>query len=174
MDRALQHVGLTDMAGLTIQHVVRNKQRFVRKLRILTRNDFWDVSHWLAGAYAPSSDHLDQHKKPVLIRDHKMKWLDFGTTPDEGNLSPYPGFVCMKAGDSESIEWRKVRLTKQQNVNLTADGLWAMPLNSGWVPVKTCTFSEMAFCHRFRKTYTYPPPPTERNFGAWDRKLRNP
>ena len=141
MDRALQNVdyyyGLTDMAGLTIQHVVRNKQRFVRKLRILTRNDFWDVSRWLAGAYASSSDHLDQHKKPVLIRDHKIKWLDFGTTPDEGSLSPHPGFTWMKAGYSESIEWRKVRLTKQRNVDLTTDGLWAMPLNSGWVPVKS-------------------------------------
>ena len=35
MDRALQNVdyyyGLTDMSTLTIQHVVRNKQRFVRK-----------------------------------------------------------------------------------------------------------------------------------------------
>ena len=108
-----------------------------RILRILTRNDFWDVSRWLAGAYASSSDHLDQHKKPVLIRDHKIKWLDFGTTPDEGSLSPHPGFTWMKAGYSESIEWRKVRLTKQRNVDLTTDGLWAMPLNSGWVPVKS-------------------------------------
>ena len=81
--------------------------------------------------------HLDQHKKPVLIRDHKIKWLDFGTTPDEGSLSPHPGFTWMKAGYSESIEWRKVRLTKQRNVDLTTDGLWAMPLNSGWVPVKS-------------------------------------
>ena len=117
--------------------MVRNKQRFVRKLRILTRNDFWDVSRWLAGAYASSSDHLDQHKKPVLIRDHKIKWLDFGTTPDEGSPSPHPGFAWMKAGYGESIEWRKVRLTKQRNVDLTTDGLWAMPLNSGWVPVKS-------------------------------------
>ena len=66
-----------------------------------------------------------------------MKWLDFGTTPDEGSLSPHPGFAWMKAGYSESIEWRKVRLTKQRNVDLTTDGLWAMPLNSGWVPVKS-------------------------------------
>ena len=48
-----------------------------------------------------------------------------------------PGFAWMKAGYSESIEWRKVRLTKQRNVDLTTDGLWAMPLNSGWVPVKS-------------------------------------
>ena len=141
MDRTLQNVdyyyGLTDMAGLTIQHVVRNKQRFVRKLRILTRNNFWDVSRWLAGAYASASDHLGQHKNPVLIRNHKMKWLDFGTTTDEGNLSPHPGFAWMKAGYSESIEWRKVRLTKQRNVDLTTDGLWAMPLNSGWVLVQS-------------------------------------
>ena len=63
MDRALQnveyHYGLTDMAGLTIQHVVRNKQRFVRKLRILKRTDFWNVSQWLAGAYKSSSSHKD-------------------------------------------------------------------------------------------------------------------
>ena len=30
----------------------------------------------------------------------------------------------------------KVQLTKKRNVDLTADGLWAMPLNTGWVPVK--------------------------------------
>ena len=39
--------------------------------------------------------------------------------------------------DPRAIEWRKVRLTKQRNVDLTTDGLWAMPLNSGWVPVKS-------------------------------------
>ena len=54
MDRALHNVdyyyGVTGMAGLTIQHVVRNKQRFVRKLRILERNDFWDALKWLGGA----------------------------------------------------------------------------------------------------------------------------
>ena len=48
MDHVLHNVdyyyGLTDMAGLTIQHVVRNKQRFVRKLRILKRNDFCAAS----------------------------------------------------------------------------------------------------------------------------------
>ena len=51
MDRALHNVdyyyGLTDMAGLTIQRAVQNKQQFVRKLRILKRNDFWDVSKYL-------------------------------------------------------------------------------------------------------------------------------
>ena len=73
----------------------------------------------------------------MLIRDHKIKWLDFGTTPDEGSLSPHPGFAWMKAGYRESIEWRKVRLTKKRNVDLTTDGLWAMPLSSGWVPVKS-------------------------------------
>ena len=80
---------------------------------------FWDVSRQLAGAYASSSNHLDQHQQPLLIRDHKMKWLNFGSTPDEGNLSPHPGFVWMKAGYSESILWCKVRLTKQRNVDLT-------------------------------------------------------
>ena len=42
-----------------LQHVVRNKQRFVRKLRILKRNDFWDVSRWLPGAYKSSGSHVD-------------------------------------------------------------------------------------------------------------------
>ena len=41
-----------------------------------------------------------------------------------------------RTGYSEAIAWRKVRLTKQRNVDLTTDGLWAMPLNTGWVPVK--------------------------------------
>jgi len=54
--------------------------------------------------------------------------LDFGSTLDEGNLPPHPGLLWMKAGYSESIPWRKVRLTKQRNVDLTTDGLWAVPL----------------------------------------------
>ena len=29
-----------------------------------------------------------------------------------------------------------VQLTKQRNVDLTTDGLWAMPLNTGWMLVK--------------------------------------
>ena len=44
--------------------------------------------------------------------------------------------VWVKSGYSETIAWRKVQLTKQRNVDLTTDGLWAMPLNTGWVPVK--------------------------------------
>ena len=51
-------------------------------------------------------------------------------------LQPHPGFVWVKSGYSETIAWRKVQLTKQRNVDLTTDGLWAMPLNTGWVPVK--------------------------------------
>ena len=51
-------------------------------------------------------------------------------------MQAHPGFVWVKSGYSESIAWRKVRLTKQRNVDLTTDGLWAMPLNTGWVPVK--------------------------------------
>ena len=42
----------------------------------------------------------------------------------------------VKSVYSEAIAWRKVRLTKQRNVDLTTDGLCAMPLNTGWVPVK--------------------------------------
>ena len=34
------------------------------------------------------------------------------------------------------LAWRKSQLTKQRNVDLTTDSLWAMPLNTGWVPVK--------------------------------------
>ena len=55
---------------------------------------------------------------------------------DPENLQPRPGSVWVKLGYSESIAWRKVRPTKQRNVDLTTDGLWAMPLNTGWVPVK--------------------------------------
>ena len=40
------------------------------------------------------------------------------------------GFAWMKSMYSEAIAWRKVRLTKQRNVDLTTDGLWAMPLNT--------------------------------------------
>ena len=161
MARALQNVdycyGLTDMAGLTMQHVVRNKQRFVRKLRILTRNNFWDVSRWLAGAYASSSDHLDQHKKPVLIRDHKIKWLDFGTTPDEGNLSPHPGLVWMKAGYSESIEWRIISECEMFSACLCADFAALVLKNVTTYPTPpTHTFLKWPFLTDFKK-YTYPP-----------------
>ena len=140
MDHALQNVdyyyGLTDMSSLTIQHVVRNKQRFVRKLRILKRTDFWNVYKWLAGAYRSSGSHTDHQQKPVLIRDEKVKWLDFGSTSDPVHLQPHPGYVWLKSGYSEAIPWRKVGLIKQRNVDLTTDGLWAMPLNEGWVAVK--------------------------------------
>ena len=78
----------------------------------------------------------DHQEKPVLIRDDKIRWLDLGKTPDPENLETHPGFAWMKSGYSEAIAWRKVRLTKQRNVDLTTDGLWAMPLNTGWVPVK--------------------------------------
>ena len=65
---------------------------------------------------------------------HKSLWCVKG--PDPENLQPHPGFVWVKSGYSETIAWRKVRLTKQRNVDLTTDGLWAIPLNTGWVPVK--------------------------------------
>ena len=55
---------------------------------------------------------------------------------DPVNLQPHPGCVWLKSGYSEAIPWRKVGLIKQRNVDLTTDGLWAMPLNEGWVPVK--------------------------------------
>ena len=54
----------------------------------------------------------------------------------KSTLEAHPGFVWVESGYSEAIAWRKVRLTKQRNVDLTTDGLWAMPLNTGWVPVK--------------------------------------
>ena len=110
------------MAGPTIQHVVRNKQQFVRKVRILKRNDFWNVSQWLAGAYRSSGGHLDQQHKPVLIGDEKVKWLDSGKTPNLENLEAHPGFVWVKSGYIEAIAWRKVQLTKQRNADLATDG----------------------------------------------------
>ena len=97
---------------------------------------FWNVYKWLAGAYRSSASHTDHQQQPVLIRDDKVKWLDFGSTPDPVTLQPHPGYVWLKSGYSEAIPWRKVGLIKQRNVDLTTDGLWAMPLNEGWVPVK--------------------------------------
>ena len=60
----------------------------------------------------------------------------FGITPNPVNLQPHPGCVWFKSGYSAAAPWRKVRLTKQRNVDLTTDGLWVVPLNEGWVPVK--------------------------------------
>ena len=108
MDRALHNVdyyyGLTHMARLTIQHVVRNKQRFVQKLCILKRTDFWGVEMARRGLVfsqrsgPPAETCVDQ-----LIRDDKIKWLDFGMTPDPENLQPHSGFVWVKSGYSETI-----------------------------------------------------------------------
>ena len=67
----------------------------------------------------------------MLIRDERVKWLEFGSTPDPVNLQPHPGYVWLKSGYSEAIPWRKVGLLKQRKVDLTTDGLWAMPLNEG-------------------------------------------
>ena len=66
----------------------------------------------------------------------KTQFLHYFSTPDPVNLQSHPGYVWLKSGYSESIPWRKVRLTKQGNVDLTTDGLWAVPLRTGWVPVK--------------------------------------
>ena len=52
------------------------------------------------------------------------------------HLQPHAGYVWLKSGYGEAIPWRKVRVTEHSNVDLTTDGLWAMPLNEGWVPVK--------------------------------------
>ena len=64
------------------------------------------------GAYRSSGSHKDHQQKPVLIRDEKVKWLEFGSTPDPVNLQPHPGYVCLKSGYSEAIPWRKVGLLK--------------------------------------------------------------
>ena len=47
--------------------------------------------------------HLDDQRKPVFIRDEKIKWLDFGKTPDPENPEAHPGFVWVKSGYSEAI-----------------------------------------------------------------------
>ena len=60
----------------------------------------------------------------MLIRDEKVKWLEFGSTPDPVNLQAHPGYVWLKSGYSEAIPWRKVGFLKQRNVDLTTDGLW--------------------------------------------------
>ena len=75
-----------------------------------------------------------------------MKGLDFGSTPEGSsmNLHPHPCFVWMKVGYSESIPWRKVPLTKQRNVDLTTDGLWAMPLNTRGEQVKKSQVAGLA------------------------------
>ena len=70
-------------------------------------------------------------RKPLTrkrARSGGVKWVQMSW--DE------PGYVWLKSGYSEAIPWRKLGLIKQRNVDLATDGLWAMPLNKGWVPVK--------------------------------------
>ena len=78
--------------------------------------------------------HPQMHRNNLwFAKEHAL-----GVLPGCGlvDVEAHPGFVWVKSGYSEAIAWRKVRLTKQRNVDLTTDGLWAMPLNTGWVPVK--------------------------------------
>ena len=93
----------------------------------------------LAGCFCQQTATMSAYKFTAACfdqRSEKIKWLDFGKTPNPENLEAHPGFVWVKSGYSEAIPWCKVQLTKQRNVDLTTDGLWAMPLNTGWVPVK--------------------------------------
>ena len=116
----------------------RNKQRYIRKLRIFGLKDFWDISCWLGGAYTAAGAHSDHNKQPLLFRDKKVKWLDFGATSfgASATLVLHPGEAWLKPGYSPTIPWPRVRLTKVRRVGLTSDGLWAMPLHTGWVAVK--------------------------------------
>ena len=59
---------------------VHQKKGASDNLFLLKRDDFWDLSKWLAGAYKSSASHQDHLQKPVLIRDEKIKWLDFSMT----------------------------------------------------------------------------------------------
>ena len=60
-------------------------------------------------------------------------------------------FVWVKSGYSEAIAWRKAQLTKQRNVDLTTDGLWAMPLNTGCVPVKARRLQDWEKLKKYRQ-----------------------
>ena len=46
------------------------------------------VNRQLPCPHTTTADHL---QKPILIRDDKIKWLDFGMTPVLSNLQPHPG-----------------------------------------------------------------------------------
>ena len=88
--------------------------------------------------------HPDQNEQPVLIRDKKVKWSDFGATPMGASpaLVSYHGEVWLKSGYAETMLWRRVRLTKVKQIDLTTDGLWAMPLHTGWVAAKAHTLQD--------------------------------
>ena len=58
------------------------------------------------------------------------------STPLSPMKSPRKQAVSNTTRSSPISPWHKVGLIKQRNVDLTTDGLWAMPLNEGWVPVK--------------------------------------
>ena len=47
-----------------------------------------------SGGGASTSSHTDLHKKPVLIRDDTIKWLDWGPK----RKSPFPGDRCAFEG----------------------------------------------------------------------------
>ena len=45
------------------------------------------------------------------------------------------------------------RNTKQRNVDFTTDGLWAMPLNTGWVPVKARRLQDAGKLNKYVPIY---------------------
>ena len=78
---------------------------------------------WGGGGYATTTSHETQHKKPVLISDEKIKWLDFGCISEGSNPDHILGSVWVKCGYGDSIPWQHVRLSKQRNIDLTTYGL---------------------------------------------------
>ena len=92
---------------------------------------FWTVPVLLAGCFCQQTATMSGYKftpRAVAAPDAPQQPLV--------RKRARSGGVWVKSGYSEAIPWRKVQLTKQRNVDLTTDGLWAMPLNTGWVPVK--------------------------------------
>ena len=40
--------------------------------------------------HASSSNHLNHQNQPALMWHHKLKWLDFGSTPERSSLNLHP------------------------------------------------------------------------------------
>ena len=55
----------------------------------------------------------------------------------------------MKARCAHTIPWRRVRLTKVRQIDLTTDGVWAMPLHTGWVAVKACRLQDFGNLQKY-------------------------
>ena len=132
--------GMWGIFGKSLKRAIRNTQlcmvyyRGVRDFR-----PFWTMPVLLAASFCQQAATMSSYK----FTPHAVASPDAPQKPLVRKRARSGGAswvrVTHRTSPSNAKRPRTAgshRLTKQRNVDLTTDGLWAMPLNTGWVPVK--------------------------------------